>query len=139
MLWVDGQISSSFFPVKSIAMCTSLIDMKVTCENIESNQVDFGVAVLSGLGGGHLNNLAGAALKMNKGVVVTIFYSDTDDGYLDHDESSFAKSRTLHGEGGRGSSIGTGEVIVIISHLGSKVFDLEMKWCLSKVQVIWLE
>ena len=113
--------------------------MKVTCENIESNQVDFGVAVLSGLGGGHLNNLAGAALKMNKSVVVTIFYSDTDDGYLDHDESSFAKSRTLHGEGGRGSSIGTGEVIVIIGHLGSKVFDLEMKWCLSKVQVSWLE
>ena len=57
--------------------------------------------------------------------------------HLDHDESSFAKSRTLHGEGGRGSGISTGEVIVIISHLGSKVFDLEMIKCLSKVQVSW--
>ena len=41
-------------------------EFEVTCENIESNHVDFGVAVLSGLGGGHLNNLAGAVLKMNK-------------------------------------------------------------------------
>ena len=41
-------------------------EIEVTCENIESNHVDFGVAVLSGLGGGHLNNLAGAVLKMNK-------------------------------------------------------------------------
>ena len=103
-------------------MCTSLIDMKVTCENIESNQVDFGVAVLSGLGGGHLNNLAGAALKMNISVVVTIFYSDTDDGYLDHDESSFAKSRALHGEGGRGPGISSSKIITFIGHLPSKVY-----------------
>ena len=92
--------------------------MKVTCENIESNHVDFGVAVLSGLGGGHLNNLAGAVLKMN---MVTIFYPDTDDGYLDHDESSFAKSRALHGEGGGGPSISSSKVIILIGHLPSKV------------------
>ena len=63
MLWVDGQISSSFFPRKW------LINQEpgdpvvlVTCENIESDKMDFGVAVLSGLGGGHLNDLAGAVL-----------------------------------------------------------------------------
>ena len=66
-MWVDGQISSSFFPVKT-EYCYSMRinEIEVTCENIESNHVDFGVAVLSGLGGGHLNNLAGAVLKMNK-------------------------------------------------------------------------
>ena len=41
-------------------------EIEVTCENIESNHVDFGVAVFSGLGGGHLNNLAGAVLNINK-------------------------------------------------------------------------
>ena len=31
-------------------------------ENVEGNHVDFGVTVLAGLGGGHLDNLAGTAL-----------------------------------------------------------------------------
>ena len=35
----------------------------LTCENIKSNKMDFGVAVFTGFGGGHLDNLAGAVLK----------------------------------------------------------------------------
>ena len=63
MLWVDGQISSSFFPRKwLINQEPRDADVLVTCENIESNKMDFGVSVLSGLGGGHLNDLAGAVL-----------------------------------------------------------------------------
>ena len=36
----------------------------VTCEDIESNHVNFGVSVFPGLRGGHLNNLTGTILKM---------------------------------------------------------------------------
>merc|ERR1719493_636084 len=72
----------------------------LSCENIESDKMDFGVAVLSGLRGGHLNDLAGAV--------------------LDHDESSFAESRALHGEGGGGPSISSSEIISFIGHLPIK-------------------
>ena len=36
----------------------------VTCEDIESNHVNFGVSVFPGLRGGHLNDLTGTILKM---------------------------------------------------------------------------
>ena len=36
----------------------------LSCENVEGDHVDFGVTVLTGLGGGHLHNLARAALKI---------------------------------------------------------------------------
>ena len=35
-------------------------------ENVKRNHVDFGVTVLAGLGGGHLDNLAGTALQKTK-------------------------------------------------------------------------
>ena len=55
-------------------------------ENVECNQMNFSMTVFAGLGGRHVNDLAGTA--------------------LDHDMSVLAQSRTLHGKGGRGASIG---------------------------------
>lgn len=49
-------------------------------EDIRRDQVDLGVSVLSGLGGGHVNDLAGSA--------------------LDDDESTLSEGRALHGVGG---------------------------------------
>jgi len=65
-------------------------------ENVEGDHVDFGVTVLAGLGGGHLDNLAGTA--------------------LDHDESVLPECRALHGEGLGRTGIGGGEVVLFISH-----------------------
>ena len=81
--------------------------------------MDFSVAVLSGLGGGHLNNLAGAVLKMCQSLPLKAHLIVN---YLDHDESSFAESRALHGEGGGGPSISSSKIITFIGHLPSKVF-----------------
>ena len=39
-------------------------------ENVESDQMNFGVTVLSGLGGGHLHDLARAALKFENETLV---------------------------------------------------------------------
>ena len=80
--------------------------------------MDFSVAVLSGLGGGHLNNLAGAVLKMCQSLPLKAHLIVN---YLDHDESSFAESRALHGEGGRSSGISASEIIVLITHLPIKL------------------
>lgn len=57
-------------------------------EDVDSDQVDLGVTVLAGLGGGHVDDLARAA--------------------LDNDETVLAQSRALHGEGGGGTSISLG-------------------------------
>jgi hypothetical protein len=54
-------------------------------EDIGGNQVNLGVTVLSSLGGRHVNDLARAV--------------------LDHNVAVLAQSRTLHGEGQRGSGI----------------------------------
>lgn len=54
-------------------------------EDISGNQVNLGVTVLSSLGGRHVNDLARAV--------------------LDHNVAVLAQSRTLHGEGLRGSGI----------------------------------
>lgn len=48
-------------------------------EEIESDKMDLGVAVLASLGGRHVDNLAGAA--------------------LDDNVSTLAQSRALHGDG----------------------------------------
>lgn len=64
-------------------------------ENIDGNNVDLGVAVLASLGGGHLNNLARAALDDNKTVL--------------------PQSRALHGEGGRGTGISRLESDLVLS------------------------
>jgi hypothetical protein len=55
-------------------------------EDVDGDKVDLGVTVLTGLGGGHVDDLAGAA--------------------LDDDETVLPQSGTLHGEGGRGASVG---------------------------------
>lgn len=58
-------------------------------EDVDGDQVDLGVAVLAGLGGGHFDDLAWAA--------------------LDDDVAVLPQGRALHGEGGRGASIGAVE------------------------------
>ena len=55
-------------------------------EDVESDKMDLGVTVLAGLGGGHVDNLAGAA--------------------LDDNEAVLAQRRALHGVGQRGAGIG---------------------------------
>lgn len=55
-------------------------------EDIGGDKMDLGVAVLAGLGGGHVDNLARAA--------------------LDHDETVLTQSRALHREGERRAGIG---------------------------------
>lgn len=55
-------------------------------EDVDGNQVDLGVTVLSGLRGGHVDDLARAV--------------------LDNHEPVLPQGGTLHGEGGRGASIG---------------------------------
>merc|ERR1712029_939006 len=78
----------------------------LSCENVEGDHVDFGVTVLTGLGGGHLHNLARAALNHNKSV--------------------FTQSRTLHRVGGRSSSISRLE-IKFISHLFRFLFKQKLE------------
>ena len=66
-------------------------------EDVDAHHVDLGVAVLAGLGGAHLHDLAGAA--------------------LDHDEAVLAQGGALHRVGRRGAGIALGE-IVLIGHRG---------------------
>lgn len=63
-------------------------------EDINGNDVDLGVTVLSGLGGGHLNDLAWATIDDN----VTVL----------------PQGRTLHGEGRRGTGIGALEGVLML-------------------------
>lgn len=64
-------------------------------EDIDGDQVDLGVTVLAGLGGGHVDDLAGAA--------------------LDHDVTVLAQSRALHGVGRRRTSVGGLEGVLMLS------------------------
>ena len=73
--------------------------------------MDLSVAVLSSLGGGHLNNLARPVLITN----IQFHSVNPLIPYLDHNESSLTQSRTLHGEGGGSARIPLVE-IKIISH-----------------------
>jgi hypothetical protein len=66
-------------------------------EDVEGDQVDLGVTVLAGLGGGHLDNLAGTVLDDN----VTVL----------------AQSRALHGESGRRASVGGLEGLVLYPYM----------------------
>ena len=63
-------------------------------EDIGSNKMDLGVTVLASLGGGHVDNLAGAV--------------------LDDNESVLAQSRALHGVGERRAGIGRVEGKVVL-------------------------
>jgi hypothetical protein len=66
-------------------------------EDVESDEMDLGVTVLAGLGGGHVDNLARAV--------------------LDHDKPVLSQSRALHGVGERGTGVGRleGNIMVLWS------------------------
>jgi len=64
-------------------------------EDIDGNKMDLCVTVLTSLGGGHIDNLAGAV--------------------LDADEAVLSQSRALHGVSGRGAGIGTLEGVFMLS------------------------
>lgn len=63
-------------------------------EDVGGDQMDLGVTVLASLGGGHVDDLAGAA--------------------LDHDEAVLTQSRALHGEGERRTGIGGLESDIVL-------------------------
>ena len=63
-------------------------------ENINGDEMDLGVTVLAGLGGGHVDNLARAA--------------------LDNDVTVLPQGRTLHGVGGGGTGIGGLESVALM-------------------------
>ena len=63
-------------------------------EDVNGDQVDLGVTVLAGLGGRHVDNLAGTA--------------------LDDDVAVLSQGRTLHGVGGGGTGIGGLEGVLLV-------------------------
>ena len=63
-------------------------------EDVDGDQVNLGVTVLAGLGGGHFDNLAWAV--------------------LDHNEAVLPQRRTLHGIGGRGTGVGALERVLML-------------------------
>jgi len=63
-------------------------------EDVDGDHVDLGVTVLAGLGGGHLDNLAWAALDNN----VTVL----------------SQGRALHWEGHRGTGVGALESVLML-------------------------
>jgi len=63
-------------------------------EDVNGNEMDFGVTVLAGLRGAHLNDLAGARLDDHKTIL--------------------AESRALHRVGGGGASVGALEGVFML-------------------------
>ena len=63
-------------------------------ENINGNKMNFGVAMLAGLGGGHVDDLARAVLN--------------------DDESVLPQGRALHGVGSGSASIGRIEGVLML-------------------------
>ena len=63
-------------------------------KDINCDEMDLGVTVLPGLGGGHFDDFAGTA--------------------FDNDETVLPQSRALHRVGGRGASIGTLEGVLML-------------------------
>ena len=66
-------------------------------KDIDGDEMDLGVTVLSGLGGAHFNDLARAA--------------------LDNNEAVFAERRALHRIGERGASISALEGVLMLSKM----------------------
>jgi hypothetical protein len=64
-------------------------------EDVKSNKMDLGVAVLSSLGGRHVDDLARAA--------------------LDHDVAVLPQGRALHGESGRGAGVDRLEGVLMLN------------------------
>lgn len=63
-------------------------------EDVDGDQVNLGVTVLAGLGGGHFDDLAWAA--------------------LDDNETVLPQCGTLHGIGGRGTGVGGLEGVLML-------------------------
>jgi hypothetical protein len=63
-------------------------------EDINSNKMNLSVAMLASLGGRHIHDLARAVLDDNKAVL--------------------PQGRALHGEGGRGASVGGLESVLML-------------------------
>jgi hypothetical protein len=87
-------------------------------EDVESDQVDLGVTMLAGLGGRHVNNLAGAV--------------------LDDDEAVLAESRALHGVGQRGAGIGGLEGDIMLAKETMLATDLakdNFVWCSTQARL----
>lgn len=63
-------------------------------KDVNGNEMDLGVTVLARLGGGHVDDLARAA--------------------LDHDEAVLAQSRALHRVRGRGAGVGALEGVIML-------------------------
>jgi len=78
-------------------------------EDVNGNEMDFGVTVLAGLGGGHVYDLAGTV--------------------LDDDETVLSESRTLHGVGRGGASIGALEGVLLM--LGVVGHNFGMSGCIG--------
>ena len=79
-------------------------------EDVDSDQVDLGVTVLSSLGGRHVDNLAGTT--------------------LDHNVTVLTQSRALHRVGSGGTGIGAVEgVLVLLSRLSMLAYIHSELWC----------
>lgn len=63
-------------------------------ENVESSEMNLGVTMLAGFGGGHIDDFAGAVLN--------------------DDVTVLPQSRALHRVGGRSASIGTVEGVLML-------------------------
>ena len=63
-------------------------------EDIDGDKMDLSVAVLASLGGGHVDDLAGAV--------------------LDNNETILSQGRALHGESGRGARVGGLEGVLML-------------------------
>ena len=68
---VNKQITTNTVDIINLEFTTNTVQTNklslqrhiLTCEDVESNQMNFSVSVLPGLGGGHLHDLAGAVLQ----------------------------------------------------------------------------
>lgn len=68
-------------------------------EDIDGDKMDLGVTVLAGLGGRHVDDLAGTV--------------------LDHDMATLAQSRALHGVGGGRTSVDGVEGVLMLLYMGT--------------------
>lgn len=74
-------------------------------EDVDGDQVDLGVTVLAGLGGRHVDDLAGTV--------------------LDHDVATLAESRALHGVGGGRTSVDGVEGVLMLLYMGDIVVSIQ--------------
>ena len=149
MLWVEGEISSSFLPVK---ICDHRRGRSSTIvrwggwrspapaafTHIDGDEVNFCVTMLARLGGGHVNNLAGPALDHDMSVDVKIICQKSR-GKNPAGECSpvLPESRALRRIGERGSRAGLLEgvlvllIVLVVGHAEWRVFSTTTAGLLS--------